>query len=191
MATATETQIATATKAGITAAEFLKMDLGAGSFELVRGEIIELPPPNYAHGLVCGNAYFILSGFGRRTGHGHAASNDSAVGISGDTVRGADVCYFSEARWPRAQVGQDLPPVPPDLVVEVYSPGDRPAKMFAKVADYLAAGVLMVWVLHPQRRNLTIYRQDEPTSLLLAESASVEDLPELPGFRCRVAEFFA
>ena len=190
MATATESLAAAATKAKITAGEFMEMDLGEGLHELVRGEIVEVPPPNYAHGLVCGNAYFILSGFGRRTGHGHAASNDSAVGISDVTVRGADVCYFSEARWPRAQVGQGLPPVPPDLVVEVYSPSDRPAKMLAKVSDYLAVGVLMVWVLNPGRRTLTIYRQDDPESPTLAEAAYLEDLPELPGFRCQVAEFF-
>ena len=191
MATATGTQAATATKAGITADEFMKMDLGEGLHELVRGEIIEVPPPNYEHGMICLNAGALLHGFGRRTGHGHVASNDSAVGISDDTVRGADVCYFSEARWPRAQVGQGLPPVPPDLVVEVYSPSDRPAKMLAKAADYLAVGVLMVWVLHPQLRNLTIYRRDDPTTHILTAADFVGNLPELPGFRCQVAEFFA
>lgn len=191
MATVIEAGTFPATEPTYTADQFMKLDLGDGNFELVRGKIIRMPPPNYVHGLICLNVGFLLCEYGRRTGHGHAASNDSAVGISTDTVRGADVCYYSEARWPRAQIGQGLPPVPPDLVVEVYSPSDRAGKVLEKVGDYLRAGVLMAWVLHPTRKNLTIYRQDDPTPIVLGEADFVEDLPELPGFRCRVAEFFA
>jgi Uma2 family endonuclease len=185
--------MATATpRAGITADEFLAMDLGEGRFELVRGEVVAMsPPPDYWHGSICGDAYFKLHGFGRETGHGHAATNDSAVRINESTVRGADVCYYSEARWPRARVGQESPPVPPDLVVEVVSPSDRPSDVLEKVAEYLRAGVLMVWVIHPQGRTLTIYRPDDITPTVLDDRDTVENLPELPGFRCPVAEFFA
>ncbi|MBX6313628.1 MAG: Uma2 family endonuclease [Isosphaeraceae bacterium] len=183
--------MATTTKPRITAEEFLRMDLGEGLFELVRGEIVKLPPPEYWHGLICINIGTLLHDFGRRTGHGHVATNDSAIGISEDTVRGSDVCYFSEARWPRSQVGHGLPPVPPDLAIEVLSPSDRPAKVMEKVSDYLSAGIPMVWVVDPSRRCLTIYRADDPTPRVLGESDTVEDLPELPGFQCRVAEFFA
>lgn len=181
----------TTTKARVTAAEFLAMDLGEGLHELVRGEIIELPPPGYWHGFVCLNAGAILRDFGRRTGHGHVASNDSMVGIDDETVRGADVCYYSEARWPRAQVEQGPPPVPPDVVVEVLSPHDRTSKVLEKVGDYLAAGVPVVIVLNPERRDATVYRGDVPTPTVLAADGVLEGMPELPGFRCRVDEFFA
>lgn len=189
MATATEPATATATR--ITADQFLKMDLGGGLFELVRGEIVEMPPLDYGHGYVCLNIGVLLHHFGRQTGHGHVASNDSAVGIDEYSVRGADVCYYSEARWPRSQVGTGRPPVPPDLVVEVVSSHDRPGKVFEKVGEYLRAGVAMVWVVNPRTRRLTIYRGDDPTPRVLGEVDEVEGLPGLPGFRCRVAEFFA
>jgi Uma2 family endonuclease len=182
--------MATATKTRVTAEEFFKMDLGEGRFELVRGEIIALTPPEYAHGYVCANFTAALHDFGRRTGHGHVASNDAAVAIDDETVRGGDVCYYSEARWPRAQVGKGRPPVVPDLVVEVYSPSDRPGKLQEKLAEYLEAGVPMVWVAYPKHRRLAIYRGDDPP-IVLSESDFVENLPELPGFRCQIAEFFA
>ena len=190
MATVTEAEAPPAIEPTYTVDEFMKMDLGEGTHELVRGKIVAMPPAGYLHGFVCVNVSALLHDFGRRTGHGHAASNDSAVGINDDTVRGADVSYYSEARWPRAQVGRGLPPVPPDLAVEVYSPSNRPGEMLEKVADYLGAGVLMVWVIHPDRRNLTIYRGDDPTPVVLDEANFVEGLPGLPGFRCQVAEFF-
>lgn len=175
----------------ITAAEFRAMDLGDGLHELVRGEIVELTPPEYRHGYICGNIYTALRNYGQRTGHGHAATNDSCVDVSDDTVRGADVAYYSEARWPRERVGQEPAPVPPDLVAEVASASDRPGKVLEKVADYLTAGIPMVWVVYPRRRIVAIYRHDDPTPTVLTDDDAVVDLPELPGFACPVADFFA
>ena len=174
----------------ITADEFMEMDPGEGLYELVDGEIVEVPLPEYAHGFVCGRSYFLLEGHGRGTGHGHAATNDSMVKIDGFNVRGADVSYYSEARWPREQIGKERPPVPPDLVVEVLSPSDRKAKFLLKVSQYLDAGVGVVLALSPPRRTLTVYR-DDPDMVVLGESDVLENLPELPGFRCVVREFFS
>lgn len=174
----------------ITAREFLAMDLGEGLHELVRGEIVTMDPPEPAHGYICGNVVGILREFGRRIGHGYVAGNDSAVEISDDAVRGADVSYHSEARWPKARLAEGYAKVAPDLTVEVYSPSNRPREMQEKVADYLRAGGLVVWVLHPKRRTLTIYRHDDPTPAVLGQDATIENLPELPGFRCAVADFF-
>ena len=127
----------------LTAEEFMAADLGEGTFELVRGEVVELPPAMPEHGRVCVNVGFALESFGRQTGYGYCLSNDSAVLTERgpDTVRGADVCFYSHARWPRSQVGNSLPPVPPDLAVEVYSPGNRRGEMNKKVTEYLGVGV--------------------------------------------------
>ena len=42
---------------------------------------------------------------------------------------------------------------------------------------------------YPAKRRLITYRQDDdPTTY--SESDAVENVPELPGFRCVVADFF-
>ena len=51
----------------LTAEEFMASDLGEGTFELVRGEVIELPPPMPEHGRVCVNVAFALESYGRQT----------------------------------------------------------------------------------------------------------------------------
>src|ERR1039457_7336409 len=109
MATVTKTDL-------MTAEEFMAADLGDGTFELVRGEVVEMPLPTPEHGLVCANVAGILWDYGRKSGHGFPLSNDSGVltARSPDTVRGPDVCFYSHARWPRAQVGNSLPPGPTD-----------------------------------------------------------------------------
>jgi Uma2 family endonuclease len=176
----------------LTAEEFMASDLGEGTFELVRGEVVEVPPPMPEHGRVCGNALFALETYGRQTSLGYALSNDSAVLTERgpDTVRGADVCFYSHARWPRSQVSNTLPPVPPDLVVEVVSPSNRPGELLRKVGEYLEVGVPLVWVVYPRRRRVAVYRPQEEEPIILKEDEFLENFPELPGFRCPVADLF-
>jgi Uma2 family endonuclease len=185
MATALETKL-------LTAEEFMAADLGEGIFELVRGEIVEVPRPTPEHGRVCVNAVYVLESFGRQTGLGYAISNDSAVLTERDpdTVRGPDVCFYTHARWPRSQLGKGLPPVPPDLAVEVYSAGNRRGEMNKKISEYLEVGTLLVWIIYPAKRTVAIYRADDEFPLTLGEDAVIENLPELPGFRCSVSDFF-
>ena len=176
----------------MTAEEFMKADLGEGTFELVRGEVIEVPPSMPEYGVICLNVGATLWNYGKKAGHGYPLSNDSAVVTERgpDTVRGADISYYSEDRWPRSEVGTKLPPVPPNLVVEVYSPGNRPGEILEKLTEYLLAGVSLVWIVYPKSRTVAIHRSlDEPPQVL-REDDVIENLPELPGFRCAVADFF-
>jgi Uma2 family endonuclease len=185
MATASPTKL-------LTAEEFMNADLGEGTFELVRGEVIKLPPTMPEHGVVCANVVLLLGNYGRQSGFGYALSNDPGVQTerAPDTVRGPDVCFFSHERWPRSEVGRKLPPVPPNLAVEVYSPGNRRGQILEKLAEYLTAGVSLVWIVYPKTCSVSIYRSEDEAPLVLKEGETIENLPELPGFRCAVAEFF-
>lgn len=177
----------------LTAEEFMSLDLGEGMHELVRGEIVDVPPPMPEHGVICANIVGLLFMYGRQSGHGYVLGNDSPVVTKRDpdTVRGADVCFYSHARWPREAVGTKLPPVPPDVVVEVFSPGNRLWEIHAKVSEYLLVGVPLVLLVYPKTKQVGVYRPDEPFPTVLEESATLENLAELPGFRLRVGEFFA
>ena len=89
MATVTQTKL-------MTAEEFMAADLGEGRYELVRGEVIEVPPPMPEHGRVCMNISFILESYGRRTVIGYALSNVAGVLTERDpdTVRGPDHLFL-------------------------------------------------------------------------------------------------
>ena len=185
MATVAQTKL-------LTAEEFMAAEVGEGSFELVRGEIVEVPLAMPEYGVVCANVAATLWNYGRQSGYGYPLSNDSAVVTERgpDTVRGPDVSFYSHARWPRSAVGKGLPPVPPDLAVKVVSPGNRAGKISTKIAEYRAAGTLLIWVVYPVSRSVVIHRSDDEPPLVLREDAVVENLPELPGFRCLVSDFF-
>lgn len=185
MATATPTKL-------MTAEEFLAADLGEGTFELVRGEVISLPPAMPIHGFVCATIAILLGNFGRQSGLGYVLTNDTAVVTerNPDSVRGADVSFYREDRWHHSKLGNSLPPVPPTLIVEVYSPGNRRGQVLQKVDEYLSAGVSVVWVVYPKNRTVAIYRALDEPPVVLQESDRIEGLAELPEFSCLVADFF-
>ncbi len=175
----------------MTAEEFMAADLGDGRYELVRGEVVLIPPGTPLHGLHCGSIGFSLESYGRGSGYGYGLLLCPVLTERDpDTVRGVDIGYYSEARWPRAQVGYDLPPVVPDLVVEVYSPTMNPTEIHRKVNEYLDAEIHLVIVVHSERHAVALYRPGDVMPVILGEADVIENLPELPGFRCPVADLF-
>jgi Uma2 family endonuclease len=159
--------------------------------ELVRGRIVPMAQPKPRHGEICSKADRILGLYVEERDLGRVLSNDSGVITerSPDTVRGADISLYSYARVPKGPLPDRYLDVPPDLVVEVLSPGDRWPRVLRKVAEYLDAGVTVVLVLDDQRRQVQIYRADGTTRLLGAEEELT--LPDLLGdFHVRVGRFF-
>jgi Uma2 family endonuclease len=159
-------------------------------FELVRGEVIELPPPTKPHGYVSLNAGRILGNFTFERGKGYVVGNDSGVILERepDTVRGPDIAFYEDA-----EAFADLHPkygeTPPRLAVEVLSPNDRATDVMHKITDYLRNGVEVVWLFDPRARTVTVYRRDQgPRVFEEGDELTCEDI--LPGFRCLVADFF-
>jgi Uma2 family endonuclease len=160
-------------------------------FELVRGEVIELPAPTRPHGVVCSNVAWILGSYVRQRQYGYVASNDSGVILERepDTVRGPDVALYEDAA-----TFEELHPkygeVPPLLAVEVLSPSDRANRILRKITDYLTHGVQLVWLIDPEDHTVTVHAPNKP-HVLLEKDAELTGDPVLPGFRCRVADLFA
>jgi Uma2 family endonuclease len=122
---------------------------------------------------------------------GHVMSNDSWVRTGPDTVRGGDLLFFSYERLPRGgPVPQGIHTLAPDLVVEVKSPTDRWGDLFAKVAEYLQAGVRVVVVLDPKSTSASVYRSDELQQIF--HNGDELTLPDvLPDFSIAVTRLFA
>jgi Uma2 family endonuclease len=159
--------------------------------ELVRGRIVAMPPPDRRHGRTCLKAGRILDTHAEEHDLGRVMTNDSGIITERDpdTVRGADVAYYSYARLPRGPLPAGYGPEVPELVVEVRSSGDSWREIVLKVAEYFRAGVLKVIVLDPGSRKAHIYSvDDEPTILGPEDELTIPDL--LPGFRVAVHRFF-
>jgi Uma2 family endonuclease len=159
-------------------------------FELVRGEVIELPPPTRLHGIICLNVVRPLDAYVRRRRKGYLTINGAGVILerNPDTVRGPDVALYEDET-----TFDEVPPGysegPPLLAVEVLSPNDRADQITRKITDYLQNGVSLVWLLDPQERTVTVYRPDRGPLLLQGKQKLTGD-DVLPGFQCRVLDLF-
>jgi Uma2 family endonuclease len=181
--------MATVGKRLLTAEEFARLpDPPDGSRqELVRGEVITMPPPGGRHGVCCAKVGRRLGNFVEDNRLGTVTSNDTGFVSERDpdTVRGPDVSYWSKERLP--EVPDGYIEVPPDLAVEVISPSDHYSRIQGKVRHYLGRGVRLIWVVDPEDRSLTVYRSRQQATILEeGETLSGEDV--LPGFSCRVAD---
>jgi Uma2 family endonuclease len=159
--------------------------------ELVRGRIVRMPPPGSRHGQVCNKVGRIAGNYADDHDLGHVLSNESGVITERgpDTVRGADVCFYSYQRVPKGPLPAGYLDVAPDVVFEVLSPDDRWREVLRKVAEYLDAGVQVVVVLDPERRKIHIFEGDEPTRILTDQEELT--LPRVLGeFRVPVSRFF-
>jgi Uma2 family endonuclease len=157
--------------------------------ELVRGRVIDWPPPDRKHGVVCAAVCWSLEAFVRRRRLGYVTLASGVIlERDPDTVRGPDVAVYEDA-----QTWDELHPkygeVPPVLAVEVLSPTDKVNKVNRKIADYLRSGVGLVWLADPEERTVTVYRRGrEPRLHEASEELAGEDV--LPGLTLKVADCF-
>lgn len=184
--------MSTVQPAVLTLAEFERLpEPPDGSrLELVRGKVVSMPPPKGKHGVVCAQLAWLLSNFVRPRRLGWVTTNDTGVvlGRDPDTLRGPDVAFWSLTRQPLLPDGYFL--IPPDLAAEVLSPDDRRADVRAKIRDYVAAGVPLVWLVDPEARTVTVYR-GSMRGTEYDEADTLEGGEVLPGLTLPITDLFA
>jgi Uma2 family endonuclease len=175
----------------LTAEDFAKIAPLLGPCELVKGEIVHMAPGGLEHSEVSTNITLLLGVYVRRKRLGRVLSNEAGIVVAKDpdTVRGADVAFISYERLPKGQRFRSFLRHRPELVVEVLGEDQSWEKMNEKVADYHAFGVDLVWVADAHTETVRVYpKGGEPLVRQRNEELSGGEL--LPGFSCKVADFF-
>jgi len=157
----------------------------------VDGELVERNM-GWESSWIGGQLYLLLGNYCKAHRLGWVAPGDASYQcfpFPSDKVRRPDVSFISIQRLTpdRKPTGHCL--IAPDLIVEVVSPNDLYVEVEAKVAEYLEAGVRLVWVVNPPTRSIRVHRKEGTvTDLEATDELSGEDV--VPGFLCRVAEIF-
>jgi len=175
----------------MTADEFLLLPDDGRPRELVRGRVVYMNVPWPRHGQICVKVVRFLANFVEERALGHVVGNDSGVRTERgpDTVRGADVAFYSFGRVPPGPFPEGYLPAAPELVFEVRSHTDRWPTVLAKVAEYLDAGVSVVCVLDDATETAHVYTADQsPRTVTADQKLALPDV--LPGFEVVVRRFF-
>ncbi len=159
------------------------------AYELVDGRLVERNM-GAESSEVGGNLYFHLRLFCREHGLGIVWPADNGYQCfphAPGRVRRPDVSFIKRGRLPGGVSPEGWVKIPPDLAVEVVSPGDSAEKLEEKLEDFQKAGVPLIWVIYPKARKARVFRQSgSPVELEEDDVLSGEDI--IPGFRCPLRE---
>lgn len=160
--------------------------------ELIRGEVVTSALAGGLHGEVALEIGCLVGNYAEaaRLGETYAAGTGFVVERDPDSVRGADVAFVANDRLPEITNPERYIPFGPDLAVDVLSHDDRDHEVEEKVQLWLSAGSRLVWVVDPDTRTVAVHRRGAET-VTLREDDEIAGGDILPGFRCRVSDFFA
>jgi Uma2 family endonuclease len=176
----------------LTAEDLQRMVPDGYRYELVKGELLRMPPAGNIHGKRTMRLGWRLARHVEANDLGivFAAETGFRLASDPDTVRAPDVAFVVKTRVEEVGEFEGFWPDAPDLAVEVISPGDSYTEVEEKVEEYLQAGARAVWVVDPRRRTITVYRSLTDITILI-ENDTLEGGDIIPGFSYRVAEVFA
>ncbi len=181
---------------GITEEEYLSLGEDV-SAEIIEGEIIEMAPTKWQHGIIGKRLGTYLDLFVETRRLGIVNQDSVAFKLEEDTegIKGARVPDLAFSSWERIDEHKDdfniIPDWAPDLAVEIVSPNDRLLEVIHKMRYYLERGSLEVWLVLPDLREIHVYTSDNLSGQIFTAEDELISPKALPGFRLPVSALFA
>jgi Uma2 family endonuclease len=173
----------------MTLGEFLNMrDDEKPALEFACGQVTQKPMPNRLHATLQLFVGSTILQFLKATGLGTALTEFRCIfgPLGRERVFVPDVVYVVKER-----LTADLYlHAPPDLAIEIISPGQDMARLFDKIQFYLLNGVRLVWVIDPDAETIAVLAPGQEGRTLTAGDI-LDGGDVLPGFSVAVDEIFA
>jgi len=153
------------------------------------GELIIMSPT----GAETGRRNFALIGqlYAWIAREGQGVGFDSSTGflLPNGAERSPDVAWVRRSRWDSltTEERRKFAPLCPDFVIELRSPSEDLPELEAKMAEYIACGALLAWLIDADARRIRAYRPGRPVEIIDG-AAQLSGEPELPGFRLDLSE---
>jgi len=175
----------------MTAEELMQLPRGYYRAELINGELIKMPLAGFPHGRIASRLGVPLAQFIWDHDLGEAYFGDAGFQLTWnpDTVLGPDIAFISKERLREAGEVKGYWQGPPDLAVEVSSPGDRPGKVNKKIARWFSFGTKQVWIVDQKQSTVTVYRSPSDTTTF-SGSDYLESPDLFPGLRISLDRIF-
>jgi Uma2 family endonuclease len=168
----------------MTAEELIRLPRGQHRYELVKGELLTMSPSGEPHGAVSAMIGYLLMRFVKENNLGTVFGAETGFQLERepDTVLAPDAAFISRSRC--GELSQGYRSGPPDLAVEVISPGDRKTKVEKKTDHWLEFGAKAVWLINPKLRTVEIVMAGGERTLLTDVDELIDDVV-IPGFKGR------
>jgi Uma2 family endonuclease len=107
-----------------------------------------------------------------------------------DTVVAPDVSFISKERLEQAGDVEGYWQGPPDLAIEVFSPGYRPGKVSKRISRLFSFGTKQVWIVDLKHSTVAVYRSESDITTF-SGSDYLESQDLFPGFRISLERIFS
>ena len=165
----------------MTARQFLQLgeDPPGVRLELVDGEIIVSPSPVPRHSFAIVALGAVLKNHVDNLDLGELLMDVDTIFGEYD-VRRPDLLFFRKSR--RHLITDEAIEGPPDLAVEVLSPGSERTDRRDKFRQYAAGGVRHYWIVDPKQRTIEAYvlRKGKYLGRVRGSGSDVVRLPPFP-----------
>jgi Uma2 family endonuclease len=129
-------------------------------YELLEGELVMVPAPNFAHQNTSAYLAATLWKFVREHDLGVVLSAPFDVVLSEERVFQPDILFVSRERLSIINP-ENIRGTAPDLVVEILSPATAERDRFYKRAVYARYGVKEYWIVDPEASIIEVTRLGE------------------------------
>lgn len=175
----------------MTAEELMQLPDDDLRHELINGELITMTLPGLPHGRIAARLSAPLIQFVLDHELGEVYITDAGFQLTWnpDTVVGLDVSFISKERLEQAGDVKGYWQGPPDLAVEVFSPGYRPGKVSKRISRLLSFGTKQVWIVDLKHRTVAVYRSE--SDITTFSGSDYLEAPDLfPSFRISLDKIF-
>lgn len=159
--------------------------------ELVKGQPCVRSPSGGTHGKYTARLAMLISPFIEKNNLGefYGAETGFILFENPDTVRAPDYAFITKPRLSQIGNHDKFVPIPPDFAVEVISPNDRWQAVEEKVAEYLEAGVRLVWIVSPYVRSVYVYHESGDVAVV-KQNGVLHGFDVLPNFSMPAKRLF-
>jgi len=144
-------------------------------------------PTAYEESRLASVIIYVLFEFLGRHDLGTVAGEAGMLRLLPGLVRIPDVSFVSWEKLPK-NYGQ-IPPIAPDLAIEVLSPTNSRSEKERKLREYFSAGTRLVWYFDMKTRTVSVHTSPEEHSVL-DDSQTLDGGDVLPGFTVALRELF-
>lgn len=172
----------------LTLKQFLALPQGDITYELINGEAIPKMSAKRFHSRLTVALCVFLENWSQNKGEIGIEWAVTLKRKEQDWCPVPDLLYISNERLPLERFEDEACPFPPELVIEIISPGQSFGDLSEKATDYLNAGVLRVWVVDSQAKSITVFYPDSPPITKRGQD-SLQDIV-LPDLNLTVEQVF-
>lgn len=144
----------------LTLEEFWALPPVETAYELVDGRAIPKVSPKQFHSMLSFALATILTRWAKSRGRVRLEWALTLQRNGNNWVPIPDLTYISYDRLPQSWNRNEACPVPPELAIEIISPGQTIKDFENKAVDYFNAGVDRVWVVDPEAVSITVLFPD-------------------------------